>query len=195
MKTQDKAAKAKAQPLNAKVAEIADPDQVVVLGKICSAYGLQGWLKIQSYTYPLENILDYADCLVGADDGRWYQFKITDGHLHSKGLVAHFEGYDAPETARALTNLFIAIPRDQLPATEADEYYWHDLVGLTVVNLDGQTLGQITRLFDTGPHDILVIEGEQEHMIPYVKDVFVKTVNMKEKTILVDWQPDSFTYR
>lgn len=166
---------------------------LVILGKVGVAYGLEGWLKVTSYTDPMENLLDYSDCYLGQEQ-HWQEGHITQGRRHGKGLVAHFQGYDTPEVARNLTGKLIGIPRKILPKPKKNEYYWHDLVGLTVMNLDGQCLGKITQLLDIGPHDILVIRGESETLIPFIQGVFVKAIDLDAQTMTVDWQPDSFTY-
>lgn len=195
MSSQHKALSTAISLPNIPLADIDDPAQLVVLGKVGSSYGLQGWLKIQSYTYPLDNVLDYKHCYVGKDK-QWREFELTEGRLHGKGVVAHFKGFDSPEIAKQLTNLFIAIPRNALPDTNKDEYYWHDLIGLDVINLVGKRLGTIQEFFDSGPHDIMVIRDEKEEfLIPFVRDVFVKAIDLQAKTVTVDWQPESFTYK
>ncbi len=89
-----------------------------------------------------------------------------------------------------LRGLEIAITRDQLPEPEDDEYYWVDLEGLSVTNLDGITLGVVDSIMETGANDVLVVKGEKERLIPYVMDEFVHAIDLDAGTITVDWDPD-----
>jgi 16S rRNA processing protein RimM len=84
----------------------------------------------------------------------------------------------------------IALYRQQLPELEAGDYYWSDLIGLRVLNLDGVDLGQVERLIETGANDVLVLQGERERLIPYLKDQVIKQINLDDKVIQVDWDPE-----
>jgi 16S rRNA processing protein RimM len=94
-----------------------------------------------------------------------------------------------PEEARAFTNVSIGVFRDQLPPLPNNEYYWSDLEGLTVVNLQGIELGTVAYLFETGANDVIVVQGTKEHLIPYVPGPIIKNVDLN-KRIEVDWDPD-----
>jgi 16S rRNA processing protein RimM len=91
--------------------------------------------------------------------------------------------------AALLIGAQIAVRRDQLPATEAGEYYWADLVGLRVVTTGGVDLGRVSHLFETGANDVIVARGDRERMIPYVREHVVR-VDMERGEIVVDWDPD-----
>ena len=86
--------------------------------------------------------------------------------------------------------LLIAVPRDSLPEQPEGEYYWSDLVGLSVENLAGEKFGNVDSLLETGANDVLVVKGESgEKLIPFIDSV-IKHVSLKDKTIRVDWQAD-----
>ncbi len=84
----------------------------------------------------------------------------------------------------------IGIPRDELPATQPDEYYWHDLQGLTVVTLAGERLGTVDHLIETGANDVLVVEGDRERLIPFVMGQVIVGVDLDKGEIRVDWDKD-----
>ncbi len=84
----------------------------------------------------------------------------------------------------------IGIPRDELPATQPDEYYWHDLQGLTVVTLAGERLGTVDHLIETGANDVLVVEGDRERLIPFVMGQVIVDVDLDKGEIQVDWDKD-----
>ena len=166
------------------MAELAD---YIVIGKVASTYGTRGWLKITSYTEFKDNILQYVPWYLEKAN-RWELIKIEDSRIQSKGIIVKLVGWDAPETARLLTGKKIAIQRSQLPVLSEDEYYWRDLVGLTVVNADGIKLGQVLYLIETGSNDVLVVKGETEFAIPYLLDEVITRIDLKNRVIYVNWE-------
>jgi 16S rRNA processing protein RimM len=84
----------------------------------------------------------------------------------------------------------IAVQREQLPALESGEYYWTDLQGLRVVNLEGVELGVVSHLFETGANDVLVVRGERERLIPYTTGEAIQEVDLDHGQITVDWDPE-----
>jgi 16S rRNA processing protein RimM len=113
---------------------------------------------------------------------------IEDGRLHGKDVIIKLAGINTPEEARLLTGKLIAITRSQLPALDQNEYYWSDLIGLTVVNKDGTVYGKVAYLIETGSNDVLVVKGDKEHAIPYLYGSVVLNVDLEKQQILVDWE-------
>ena len=162
---------------------------MVVMGKVVAAQGLQGWLKIQVFTDYLDSLLDYTTWYVG-DEGAWQPMQVTEASVHGKVLIAKLQGIADRTAAEKYKGLLVAVPREQLPPTEADEYYWSDLVGLAVESQAGDKLGTVDSLLETGANDVLVVKGEQgELLIPFIDSV-IRQVSVKDQTIRVDWQAD-----
>lgn len=161
----------------------------VLLGKITGVYGVRGWVKVHSDTAPKENILDYSPWQVRIGS-EWRTLTLTAGRRHNRGLVGHLQGCDDRDTARTLVGADIAVLRSQLAATEEDEYYWADLVGCRVVTREGQELGHVDHLLETGANDVLVISGERERLIPFLQGRTVTAVDVAAGVIEVDWNPD-----
>ena len=98
-----------------------------------------------------------------------------------------------PETARVLTGLEVWVDSSALPALEADTYYWHELMGMAVSNEQGQLLGEVSDMLETGANDVMVVSAtersidDRERLIPYLKDAVIKSVDRESKAILVDW--------
>lgn len=159
----------------------------VVVGRVGSTYGVQGWLKIQSFTEWADNILDYTPWYI-EENNEWKAFTVAEGRVHGKGMIVKFAGWDTPEKSRLLSGKKIAITRSQLPALPKDEYYWSDLEGLTVINQDGEILGKVSYLISTGSNDVLVIKGEKEFAIPYLPEDVIKSIDLEKKEIHVDWE-------
>lgn len=160
---------------------------LIVVGKVGATYGVQGWLKILSYTEWTNNILQYAPWYIETKDD-WKPITIMGSREHGKGVVVKFTGYDTPEQSRVLTGKKIAIMRSQLPPLKKDEYYWSDLKGLTVVNQAGVILGKVIYIIATGSNDVLVVKGDKEHAIPYLPDDVVKSIDLEKGVIYVDWE-------
>lgn len=160
----------------------------VVLGQVAGLYGVTGWVKVVSYTRPRENLLAYDHWWL-YQGGGWTRYARRASRVQGKNLIAALEGVRDREQARAIIGVDIAVERDQLPPLSAGEYYWVDLIGLTVVRKDGVPLGQVVHLEETGGHDVLVVRGPgpTEHLIPYVTGVYVLAVDLDSGTITVDW--------
>ncbi len=162
--------------------------EFVIVGKLGSTYGIQGWLKVFSYTAEIKDILQYHSWYLESEQG-WQAIDVTAGREHGKVIVVKLTGYDTPEEARLLTGKHIAIKRTQLPVLTKNEYYWADLKGLTVINQHGETLGQIAYLIETGSNDVMVIKAnDKEYGIPYLPGKVVTRIDLDKKIMQVDWE-------
>lgn len=163
--------------------------QPLVLGQITGLFGVRGWIKVFSYTEPREAVLNYKSWLLSRQ-GEWQAATVAEGKRHGKGVIARIEGFDDRDLAATLIGTEIGVPRDELPEPEDGHYYWSDLEGLRVVNRDGTEFGELAYLLETGAHDVMVIKGEEERLIPFVKDEVVIDVDLAAGVITVDWQWD-----
>jgi len=161
----------------------------VVLGRVSGLFGVQGWVRVFSHTEPREGIVHYKPVFLQRRD-EWQPFEIGAGRAHGAGVVLKFVGYDDRDQAATLLQCEIAVRRAQLPPPEPGEHYWADLEGLRVVTLDGLELGTIASLFATGANDVLVVQGERERLLPFIKDRVVVEVNLEQRLMRVDWDPD-----
>lgn len=161
----------------------------VVLGRVSGLFGLQGWVRIFSHTEPREGIVHY-DPVFLLRQGEWQPFKIEAGRAHGAGVVLKFAGCENRDQAAALIPSDIAVPRTQLPPSKPGEYYWADLEGLQVITLEGVDLGIVDHLFATGANDVLVVKGERQRLLPFVKGQVVVEINLEQRRLRVDWDPD-----
>lgn len=159
----------------------------LVIGRVNGVYGIKGWVKVYSHTDPVGNILNYRPWWVNRQ-GVWTAMEVVDSHAPQggKAIVAHLKGINSREQARELMGCDIAVDRDQLPE-DADGFYWTDLIGSEVKNQQGELLGKVTELVETGAHDVLRVIGEKRYLIPFVYDVFVFDVDTDQRMITVDW--------
>lgn len=163
--------------------------KTITIGKIGTTFGVHGWLKVHTFTELGPTILDYLPWLTQKANGAIEPLPIDDTQIKGQMILIKIKGFDNPETAKQLTNQLILIPRNQLPKLPIDQYYWSDLVGLTVINQEGFVFGKVSYLMETGANDVLVVKGEQDHAIPYLPERVIKQIDLEKKEILVDWEP------
>lgn len=161
----------------------------VIVGRITGLYGVRGWLRVFSFTEPRDNIIGYNPWLIRSD-GQWQPIEIEDGRTQGKGVVVKLAGYDDRDAATRLLGVDIAIRRDQLGEPAPGEYFWTDLEGLRVVTCAGVDLGVVDHLFATGANDVVVVRGERERLIPFVRGDVIRRIDLREGVMEVDWDPE-----
>ena len=158
------------------------------MGRLGAARGLKGWLKVKSFADPPEQIQNYRNwnLLVNGQlrEMALRRFRITPG-----GLECLLQGVDTRDAAEALRGAEVCVDRAALPPAGEDEWYWADLEGLEVRNLNGQSLGQVSGLMATGANDVLIVEGDRRRLIPFLPGSRVREVNLEERRLIVDWDP------
>ena len=163
---------------------------MVIMGRVASAHGIRGWVKIQPYTEYLDSLMDYATWWIGPERGPWREVAVQQREVHNKTLAALLPDCPDRTAAEKLKGLLIAVPRSSLPKQDKDEYYRSDLIGLAVVNDAGVALGTVANLLETGANQVLSVQGDSGViLIPFVASA-IKQVDVKNKIIRVDWSAD-----
>lgn len=158
------------------------------MGRILGPYGVRGWVKLRTFTETIDSLVDYPSWLVAEGDG-WNSVEIEDTQVHAGHLVAKLHGVQDRDQALGLSGRDVAVPREALPPAQEGEFYWADLIGLDVVNQQGEVLGTVEDLLETGANDVLVVQGDRQRLLPYVQQV-VLGVDLAQKRIRVDWGLD-----
>ena len=158
------------------------------MGRIVGPFGVQGWLKVKTFTEAPEGLGEFREWTVRAQDG-WRVMSLEDFAVHSKGPVAKLAGCDDREGAERLRGCDVAVSREALGEADEGTLYWVDLVGLDVVDESGEPLGKVDGLFETGETSVLVVKGVRERLIPFVSQ-YVKAVDREARRITVDWKAD-----
>jgi len=161
----------------------------IALGRITGPFGVRGWIKIASYTEPPEQMLSFPVWRADLPDGGHRELTHLECRRHGKGLVVRLTGIDDRDQALALARQELWIERRELPALKDGEYYQADLIGLTVVNLEGHVLGCVDHILDTPANAVMVVIGEREHWLPLVPP-HLRRVDLEQGIITVDWDPD-----
>ena len=172
----------------------AAAEDLIVLGKIYSVHGVRGEVKVYSFTDPIDNLLDYPRWTLRRD-GQSRQVDLASGRLQGKVLVVKIKGLDDREEARSFSGYDICVPRSLLPALDDGEFYWLQLQGLKVIDLQGQLLGKIDHLLETGANDVMVVRpcagslDDRERLLPYTEQC-VQSVDLQAAEMRVDWDAD-----
>jgi len=163
-------------------------DELICVGHILGSQGLKGWVRVFSNTSPRENILAYGPWFI--EQGNELNLMSVTGRLQGKNVIARLEGIVDRTGADELSGCRIFIKPEQLPSLEAGEYYWTDLVGLSVETLEGDALGEVASMMETGADDVMVLKGERERLIPFVMGQIVREVDLENRRLVVDWSPE-----
>lgn len=162
----------------------------MTLGRISGVFGVKGWVKVHSYTQPRDNVVAFSSWLVKSRGGE-RRFEVEAGHAQGAGVVAKLRGLDDREQARELIGADILVERSELPECAPGEYYWTDLEGLEVRTIEGRVLGTVDHLIATAGHDVIVLAGEPQRLIPFVHGRVVHEVDLAARRIVVDWPWDA----
>lgn len=167
------------------------------MGRVLAPYGVQGWVKVAPYTQAPDALLGYgAWWLRRAGETDWKAVEPTGGKLHGTAVIAGLRGIETREAALALKGAEIGVARSDLPPAEDDEVYWEDLIGLLVVNRQGEVLGRIAAIGTHGAHPVLTVREDaaegapvRERLIPYVPAV-IESLDREAGRLEVEWGAD-----
>ena len=163
--------------------------RLIALGRVTGPWGVKGWIKVSPYADMPAELCAFRHWWIRGD-GAARVFEVVEARPHGANVIARLAGCDDRDVAATLRGSEIAVPRDALPDPGAGATYWADLVGLKVVNLRGETLGEVTGLVATGANDVLQVAGEgSTRLVPYIAQV-VREVDLARGEIRVDWELD-----
>jgi 16S rRNA processing protein RimM len=164
-------------------------EDVVVMARVAGAFGIKGWLKLQTFTQAPDSLDAYSSWLLKGSKG-WEEFELEDFAVNVKGVIAKLKGCDDRTAAEKLAKRDIGIPREALEEAAEGEVFWFDLIGCEVINTAGENFGTVETLLETGANDVLVVKlGTTETLIPYIDEVVLK-VDRLAKLVTVNWTQD-----
>jgi len=159
------------------------------MGKVLVPYGVNGWVKVYSFTEKIESFLTYKKLFLSKDQTTWLEIKPIEIKLHGKTIIAKFSEIADRTQAENYKNYLIGVPKDYLPQLNENQYYWNDLIGFEVLNLQNFSFGLVDTYIETGANDVIVVKGDKERLIPYTSMTVLKIDTIKDK-IIVDWDED-----
>jgi 16S rRNA processing protein RimM len=166
----------------------------VELGKLVGVWGVKGWVKLHSYTRNRADISQYKTWYLQkpGSKGDPTPIAVLNCREQGQGMVVQFDDVNDRDQAMAMSGQMIFVKQSDLPKLPKGEFYWQQLIGLTVKN-ETVTIGKVSSILETGANDVLVCknvkEGKADVLIPYNNDV-VLDIELEAGTILVDWDPD-----
>ncbi|MFL6585683.1 MAG: ribosome maturation factor RimM [Luteimonas sp.] len=166
------------------------PRRMIQVGKVHGAFGVRGEVKLESFTEPRSAIFRYQPWVLRDARGIERECEGAKGRETPKGVVATLPGVEDRDGAEATRGLEIFVPREALPPPRPGEYYWVDLEGLRVRNVEGVDFGVVSHLFSTGANDVLVAQGDRERMVPFVVPDYIVSIDFDTALVTVDWDPE-----
>jgi len=161
-------------------------EDYVVMGKVVGSFGINGWLKIKSFSEKIELLGKYENWYFSQDEKNWSEKKIEQFKINLNKISVKIYGINDRTAADGYKGYLIGIPKQSLPELANNEFYWNDLIGFEVVTLSDVLLGKLETFIETGANDVMVVEGDKQRLLPYVPSV-VKKVDVKQQQIIVDW--------
>ncbi|MBW2408596.1 MAG: 16S rRNA processing protein RimM [Deltaproteobacteria bacterium] len=158
----------------------------VLIGQIVGVHGIKGNCKFRSYAESLSVFQSDNVVFVAASDGRQKPYEINWVKSHAKTALISLKGVDTRDQAQALIGCELFIEKSRLPDPEEGSYYWFDLIGLEVFDIDQKYLGRLESIIETGSNDVYVVkEGDMEILIPALESV-VQNIDLKKRRMQVD---------
>ena len=160
----------------------------ILVGKISNPHGIKGWVKVISFTDPIENILSYKQWII-SDKETEKTYYLEDSRVQGNKIVIKLENVNDRNDAALLKNLQIQVNRSDLPDLDQNSYYWEDLVDFNVIDIKGNHVGKVDSLFRTGSNDVLVIidETKERLLVPFIMEEVIKYVDLAKELISIDW--------
>lgn len=176
------------------------------MGRISAPFGIKGWIRIQPFVESTSGLNNYSTWWLGAESD-WREYKVEQTQVQGTDVVAKLAGIDDRDVAARFKGQQVAIPREAFPPAKKGEFYWADLIGLSVKNTEGLDFGVVTSMIETGANAVMVVQQdvkqvvqqsavdgekvteERERLIPFIADV-VKRVDIAAGVIEVEWGAD-----
>jgi 16S rRNA processing protein RimM len=151
---------------------MVDTEDLILIGKITGTHGIKGQVRVIPYSGDSSSILSLRSFFVRTHDGDYSPISFKSAFEHKKKVIVAVAGINDVTTALALVGCEVYVPRDQLPELPDGEYYWQDLLGLSVIDEQGKIFGKLTDILATGANDVYVVkDGEREYLIPAISEV------------------------
>jgi 16S rRNA processing protein RimM len=154
------------------------------MGRIAGSYGVRGWIKVVPGGGVAGTLVSVPQWWI-----REHEYAVSEARVHSGAVIAQLAGIESREQALALKGADVSVARAELPPPGEGHYYLADLVGLEVLNEQGECLGTVKQWLTNGAQDVMELAGERTRLIPWVS-VVVKEVDLAGRRIVVEWGAD-----
>ena len=162
------------------------PDAVLVVGRILGPHGVRGFVRVRSYTEPPESLLAHRSWLLRSPEGSERRVEVLSSHRSGAALRVALAGIADRDAAERLRDNEVLIERSALPAIAAGEFYQEDLLGFSVRNLEGATLGELAHFVEAPSGALMVVRGTRERWVP-AQVPYLRRVDLTRREVVVDW--------
>jgi 16S rRNA processing protein RimM len=167
----------------------------VTIGQITGARGIKGELKVFPLTDFLERFKSLKRVTLSRPMGKANPEPVFEGvkvegcKESGRFVTLSLDGVNTREDAEKLRNLYVQVPRDEAYPLPEGSFYISDIMGMKVLSLTGECLGEISDIFETGSNDVYVVDGHgKQYLIPAIKEV-VKSIDIESNTMIIEPLP------
>ena len=153
---------------------MSDSSKTVLIGKIQATQGIRGQLRVIPFAGDASSISQLESVMIKAPNGALERFPVVSAKAHGKRVILTLKPFDNINQVLHLVGREIYADRGSLPELPSDEYYWSDLLGLQVSTKEGEALGELVDIIETGSNDVYVVKKDgREVLIPALEDVIL----------------------
>lgn len=155
------------------------------IGQIVNTFGIKGMVKVNPFTDDITRF-DKLRKVYIKNKNEKKEYEIEEVKYHKNMVLIKFKGIENPEQANLLRNTYLMIDRENEEPLQEGTYYIVDMIGLDVYSEEGNLLGKLEDIFNTGSNDIYVVKDElgKQILLPAISDV-IKQIDMENKKIIV----------
>ncbi len=159
------------------------------IGQIVNTFGIKGMIKIKPFTDDIKRFDKLKTVYIENKTAR-KEYEVEEVKYHKDMVLMKLKGINTPEEANLLRQSYLLVDREKEEPLEEGVYYIVDLIGLEVYTDEGQLLGEVEDIFNTGSNDVYVVKNElgKQILLPGIPDV-LKDVNLDKKRITVHLIP------
>lgn len=158
---------------------------LITIGKAVKPFGVKGEMKIQPLTDFPERFQNLKSVYLVSPAGKELECTVQSVRYAAGVPYLRFKGYDTPEQAKTLNGWFLKVPEQETMPLPEGRYYWYELIGMEVLSEEGEKLGTIVDIFETGSNDVYVMkQGKREIYLPAIREV-VKRIDRQEKRMVI----------
>lgn len=161
------------------LSDLAPRDDLVLIGRVLGAHGIKGVVRVYSYAQSPECFAPGNELIIICGDNRSVSFAIKAVQPYKNVVRLTLEGIATRNAAEALSGCEVFLPKVKLPPLAEDTFYWIDLIGLSVFDMEGVLLGKIEEIIPTGANDVYVVRPQaggdsREILIPAIASVVLE---------------------
>jgi len=159
---------------------------LIPLGRLVNTHGVRGDLRLLPHSFPCRTLHPGLTVFLQDAQSQIYTHKVVGARPRAPFIIVKLDGVDSLDHAETLRDMTVAVEETVLPPLKDGEFYYYQVVGLTVRTTTGTEIGEIAQVFFSGSHDIWVVrQGEKEYLIPVTEEI-VRSIDIPGKQAIID---------